>query len=203
IGLCASMGFLTREQFRRLKNAGVTSIHNNIETSRRFFPNICTTHTFDMKIATIRTAQEEGLAVCSGGIIGLGETFADRIDMALTLSGLGIRSIPINALMAIPGTPLEGQKPLCEDEIIRTLAMFRFVNPEANIRLAAGRRLLSGNGRRAFESGCSASITGNMLTTTGSTIQADIAMLESMGRKVGRGSGSSCAPSCCPCSGRK
>jgi len=203
IGLCASMGFLTREQFRRLKNAGVTSIHNNIETSRRFFPNICTTHTFDMKIATIRTAQEEGLAVCSGGIIGLGETFADRIDMALTLSGLGIRSIPINALMAIPGTPLEGQKPLCEDEIIRTLAMFRFVNPEANIRLAAGRRLISGNGRRAFESGCSASITGNMLTTTGSTIQADIAMLESMGRKVGRGSGSSCAPSCCPCSGRK
>ena len=93
--------------------------------------------------------------------------------------------------------------PDCTYMFCGPLAMFRFVNPEANIRLAAGRRLISGNGRRAFESGCSASITGNMLTTTGSTIQADIAMLESMGRKVGRGSGSSCAPSCCPCSGRK
>ncbi|MCR5124456.1 MAG: biotin synthase BioB [Treponema sp.] len=184
ISLCASMGLISREQFRRLKNAGVTWYHNNIETSRRFFPSICTTHTFDMKIATIKAAQEEGLSVCSGGIIGLGETFGDRIDMALTLRELGIRSIPINALMAIPGTPLENQQYLSENEILRTIAMFRFVNPEANIRLAAGRKLLSNNGRLAFESGCSATITGNMLTTTGSTIAADRKMLSEMGRKV-------------------
>ena len=197
INLCASMGLLTREQFRRLKEAGVTSYHNNIETSRRNFPNICTTHTFDMKIETIKTAQEEGFCVCSGGIIGMGETFDDRIDMALTLSELKIRSIPINALMAIPGTPLENQPHLSEDEILRTLAMFRFVNPEANIRLAAGRKLLSENGRRAFESGCSATITGNMLTTTGSTIEADRKMLSGMGRDVEPRYGTVCGDSCC------
>jgi len=197
INLCASMGLLTREQFRRLREAGVTSYHNNIETSRRNFPNICTTHTFDMKIETIKTAQEEGFCVCSGGIIGMGETFDDRIDMALTLSELKIRSIPINALMAIPGTPLENQPHLSEDEILRTLAMFRFVNPEANIRLAAGRKLLSENGRRAFESGCSATITGNMLTTTGSTIEADKKMLSEMGRDVEPRYGTVCGDSCC------
>lgn len=194
ISLCASMGLISREQFRRLKAAGVTSYHNNIETSRRFFPSICTTHTFDMKIETIKTAQEEGLSVCSGGIIGLGETFDDRIDMALTLSELNIRSIPINALMAIPGTPLEKQPNLSESEILRTIAMFRFVNPESNIRLAAGRKLLSENGKRAFESGCSATITGNMLTTTGSTIAADKKMLGEMGRNVTPVYGSCCAP---------
>ena len=199
INLCASMGLLTREQFRRLKEAGVTSYHNNIETSRRNFPNICTTHTFDMKIETIKAAQEEGFCVCSGGIIGMGETFDDRIDMALTLSELKIRSIPINALMAIPGTPLENQPHLSEDEILRTLAMFRFVNPEANIRLAAGRKLLSENGRRAFESGCSATITGNMLTTTGSTIEADRKMLSGMGRDVEPRYGTVCGDSCCAC----
>ena len=112
----------------------------------------------------------------------MGETFDDRIDMALSLSELNIRSIPINALMAIPGTPLAQIKPLTENEILRTLAMFRFINPESHIRLAAGRKLLSENGRKAFESGCSATITGNMLTTSGSTIKGDIKMLSEMGR---------------------
>ncbi len=184
INLCASMGFINREQFKALKKAGVTNYHHNIETSRRNFPNICTSHTYDMKIETIKIAQEEGLNVCSGGIIGMGETFEDRIDMALSLSELNIRSIPINALMAIPGTPLAQIKPLTENEILRTLAMFRFINPESHIRLAAGRKLLSENGRKAFESGCSATITGNMLTTSGSTIKGDIKMLSEMGRNV-------------------
>lgn len=184
INLCASMGFITREQFKALKKAGVSYYHHNIETSRRNFPNICTSHTYEMKIQTIKIAQEEGLNVCSGGIIGMGETFEDRIDMALSLSELNIRSIPINALMPIPGTPLENNKPLTEDEILRTLAMFRFINPQAHIRLAAGRKLLSENGRKAFESGCSATITGNMLTTSGSTIRDDIKMISEMGRKI-------------------
>lgn len=184
INLCASMGFLTREQLRRLKAAGVTSYHNNIETSRRFFPSICTTHTFDQKIEEIRLAQSEGLCVCSGGIIGMGETFMDRISMALTLHELKVMSIPINALTAIPGTPLENQPGLSENEILRTISMFRFINPEANIRLAAGRNLLADNGRKAFEAGCSATITGNMLTTSGSTIRGDKEMLSSMGRNV-------------------
>lgn len=182
INLCASMGLITREQFKRLKDAGVSNYHNNIETSRRNFPNICSSHTFDMKIETIKTAMEEGFNVCSGGIIGLGETFEDRLDMALTLSELKVYSIPINALMAIPGTPFEKNIPLTEEEILRTLAFFRFINPQSHIRLAAGRKLLSNNGKKAFESGASATITGNMLTTSGSTIKMDIEMFKQMGR---------------------
>ena len=197
INLCASMGFITREQFKALKKAGVTSYHHNIETSQRNFPNICTTHSYDMKIETIKIAQEEGFCVCSGGIIGMGETFEDRIDMALSLSELKIRSIPINALMAIPGTPLEQNKALSEEEILRTIAMFRFINPEANIRLAAGRKLLSENGKKAFASGASATITGNMLTTSGSTIKGDIKMLSEMGRSVKAIKGSTCDSCSC------
>lgn len=200
INLCTSMGFITREQFRRLKKAGVTSYHHNIETSRRNFPNICTSHTYDMKIETIKIAQEEGLCVCSGGIIGMGETFEDRLDMAISLSELKIRSIPINALMAIPGTPFEKNEPLTEEEILRTIAMFRFINPKANIRLAAGRKLLSENGKKAFQSGASATITGNMLTTSGSTIQGDIKMLSEMGRKISIQKGTACDS--CGCTGK-
>lgn len=106
IHLCASMGFLRKEQLQALKNAGVTSYHHNIETPKRFFPSICTTHTYEMKIQTIKLAQEIGLHVCSGGIIGMGETFEDRIDMALSLAELNIESIPINALMPITGNML-------------------------------------------------------------------------------------------------
>ena len=184
IELCCSLGFLTEEQFRRLHEAGVTSVHCNIETSRRFFPQICTTHTFDEKIANIRRAQAEGLCVCSGGIIGMGENWDDRIDMALTLSELGIESIPINSLMPIPGTPLQDLPRLTEDDILRTISIFRYINPDANIRLAGGRALMKDNGVRTFSAGASASITGNMLTTSGSTIASDRHMLTGLGRDV-------------------
>ena len=184
IELCTSLGFLTSEQFKRLKKTGVTGIHNNIETSRRFFSQICTTHTFDDKIANIKRAQAEGLCVCSGGIIGMGETWEDRIDMALTLSELGITSIPINSLMPIPGTPLYGNKRLTEEDIIRTIAIFRYINPTADIRLAGGRALMRNNGEDTFTSGASASITGNMLTTSGSTIKSDKEMLTRLGRDI-------------------
>ena len=184
ISLCASLGFLTEEQFNRLYDAGVRIYHNNIETSRNYFTQICTTHTFEDKIANIKRAQKAGLFVCSGGIIGMGETFNDRIDMALTLAELGIKSIPINALIPIPNTPLGTLKSLSEAEILRTVAIFRFINPEAHIRIAAGRLLVSNNGKALFEKGASATITGNMLTTTGSTIQSDRAMFKSMGREI-------------------
>lgn len=182
ISLCASLGFLTAEQFQRLYAAGVRRYHNNIETSRRFFPDICTTHLFEDKLENIRRAQSVGLVVCSGGIIGMGETMDDRIDMALTLSELGIRSIPINVLIPIRNTPLENLPILSEEEILRTVSIFKFINPEADIRLAAGRRLISGNGEAAYKSGASAAITGNMLTTTGSTIKNDTALLKNIGR---------------------
>lgn len=181
IKLCASHGILTREQFKRLKEVGVENYHHNIETSERFFPLICTSHSYEDRIKTIKIAQEEGLNVCSGGIIGMGESWQDRIDMAFTLNELNIKSIPINALMAIKGTVLENQKSLTSEEILRTIAIFRFINPTANIRLAAGRKLLSDGGASAFVSGASAAITGNMLTTSGSTIIDDMKLIESLG----------------------
>lgn len=185
IDLCASMGFLNAEQLHRLHEAGVTSYHHNIETSRRFFPSICTTHTFDMKIETLKLVKAEGMWACSGGIIGMGETWEDRLDMALSLAEVGVDSIPINALMPIPGTPLEHLPRLTEPEILRTIAMFRYINPRTDIRLAAGRALMSGDGEAAFRSGASATITGNMLTTAAcATIRSDRKMLENMGRDV-------------------
>lgn len=185
IDLCASMGFLNAEQLHRLHEAGVTSYHHNIETSRRNFPNICTTHTYEQKIETLKLVKEEGMCACSGGIIGMGEAWEDRLDMAISLAELGIDSIPINALMPIEGTPLENQPQLTEDEILRTIAFFRYINPEANIRLAAGRALLTNDGESAFQSGASATITGNMLTTAAcATIRSDKQMLESLGRDV-------------------
>lgn len=185
IDLCASMGFLNAEQLHRLHKAGVTSYHHNIETSRRNFPNICTTHTYEQKLETLKLVKEEGMCACSGGIIGMGETWEDRLDMAISLAELGIDSIPINALMPIEGTPLENQPQLTEDEILRTIAFFRYINPEANIRLAAGRALLTNDGEIAFQAGASATITGNMLTTAAcATIRSDKQMLKNLGRDV-------------------
>lgn len=184
IELCCSMGFMTEEQFRLLHKAGISSIHNNIETSRGFFPNICTSHSFEDKLENIRRAKREGLCVCSGGIIGMGEGWEDRIDMALTLSELEIESIPINSLMPVPGTKLGEQPRLREEDILRTIAIFRYINPEANIRLAGGRALMEESGRAAFLSGASASITGNMLTTSGSTVKKDKGMLLELGRDI-------------------
>ncbi|MCD8197846.1 MAG: biotin synthase BioB [Lachnospiraceae bacterium] len=185
IELCASMGFLNAEQLHRLHKAGVTSYHHNIETSKRNFPNICTTHTYEQKMKTLKLVKAEGMCACSGGIIGMGETWEDRLDMAISLAELGIDSIPLNALMPIKGTPLENQAPLTEAEILRTIAFFRYINPEANIRLAAGRALMERDGERAFRSGASATITGNMLTTAArTTIRSDKKMLAALGRDV-------------------
>ena len=184
IKLCASHGLLTEEQFIRLRESGVTTYHCNIETSRRNFPNICTTHTFDNKIACIKRAQKCGLNVCSGGIIGMGETPEDRLDMALTLAELGISSIPINALRPIKGTPLESETPLTEEDILRTAAVFRFIVPTAYIRLAAGRIIMRDSGSAAFLSGANATITGDMLTTSGNDIEGDIKMLRGLGLDV-------------------
>ena len=146
-----------------------------------FRSHICTSHTFDDRIRTIKAAQRAGFCVCSGGIIGMGETWQDRIDMAFTLQELGIESIPINALMAIPGTGMEGRPSLPAEDILRTIALFRFINPTANIRLAAGRKLLPDNGESALLHGASASITGNMLTTSGTTIKEDMEMIARLG----------------------
>ena len=181
IKLCASHGILTAEQLQRLKAAGVTRYHHNLETSRRFFPHICTTHTFDDRIKTIKLAQKIGLEICSGGIIGMGETWQDRIDLAFELAALEIKSIPINILNPIKGTPLENLKTLAPEEILRTIAIFRYINPSANVRLAAGRKFLPDAGASAFLHGASAAITGNMLTTSNTNIKSDLKLLDELG----------------------
>ncbi len=180
ISLCASHGLLTPEQFVKLKHAGVNRYHNNLETSRNYFPSICTTHTYDEKIAAITAALSAGLTVCSGGIMGLGETMEDRIDMALELRQLGIKSIPINILNPIKGTPLEAQKPLTDDEVRQIIAMYRFLLPDATIRLAGGRSLLTDKGQMVFCSGANAAISGDMLTTAGISIKDDLDMLSQL-----------------------
>ena len=182
--VCVSFGLLKEQQFRKLKEAGVTRVHNNLETSRRNFPNICTTHRFDDKVQAIRAAQSAGLSVCSGGIMGLGETTEDRIDMALTLRELGILSVPVNMLNPIPGTPLENNERLRKEEMQRIVAVYRFILPKASIRLAGGRGLLPDKGKSCFTSGANAAISGDMLTTAGITTKTDMALLKELGYEV-------------------
>lgn len=187
IGLCASHGFLNEKQLLRLREAGVTMYHSNIETSEAYFHNVCTTHTYEDKIKEIKLAQDAGLKVCSGGIIGMGETWEDRIDMAVSLSELNIDSIPINALMPIKGTAYESLEVLTEDEILRTVAIFRYINPTAYIRMAAGRKYFEDGGRGIFQAGANATITGDMLTTVGNSTAQDREMLADLGLDVSKG----------------
>lgn len=184
INLCASHGLLKYEDFLKLKESGVKRYHNNLETSRSYFKKICTTHTYDEKIQTIKDAQKAGLEVCSGGIIGLGESMQDRIDMAFELRDLEIKSIPINILNALSGTALEKAKPIEEDDILRTCAIFRFTNPNATLRLAGGRGLLKDKGRKAFGHCINGSITGELLTTTGNDTKQDLQMIKEIGYKI-------------------
>lgn len=182
--VCVSFGLLDERQFRKLKEAGVTRVHNNLETSRRNFANVCTTHTFDDKVQAIHAAQAAGLSVCSGGIMGLGETVEDRIDMAFELRELGIRSVPVNMLNPIPGTPFEKNERLTGEDMRRIVAVYRFILPDAFIRLAGGRGLLLDKGRGCFESGANAAISGDMLTTAGITTRTDMELLEELGYKA-------------------
>lgn len=184
ISVCISFGLLNEEQYKKLKEAGVTRVHNNLETSRRNFPNVCTTHTFEDKISAVRAAQAAGLSVCSGGIMGLGETIEDRIDMALTLRELGIKSVPVNMLNPIPGTPFEHNRRLTTGDMCRIVAVYRFILPDASIRLAGGRGLLADKGRNCFQSGANAAISGDMLTTAGITVETDMKLLEDLGYEV-------------------
>lgn len=186
IKLCASHGLLGYEELVKLKEAGVERYHNNLETSRRYFKEICTTHTYDDKVRTIQDAKRAGLSVCSGGIIGLGETMEDRIDMALTLRELKVDSVPVNVLNPIKGTPLQYNRALSYEEILRTAAIFRFTLPNIQIRLAGGRSLMPDKGERAMKSGINAAISGDMLTTSGITTSDDYEMLERIGYDTGR-----------------
>ncbi len=181
IEVCVSFGLLKEEQFIKIKNAGAKRVHCNLESSEKYFSKICTTHTYEDKINTLKAAKNAGLSICSGGILGLGESMEDRIDMVITARELGVKSIPLNVLNPIKGTPYENNPVLKNDEVCRFVAIARFLIPDASIRLAGGRGLLGDKGEACFESGANAAISGDMLTTSGITMATDMQLIDKMG----------------------
>ncbi|MFH7327052.1 biotin synthase BioB [Desulfurivibrio sp. C05AmB] len=174
IRVCGSFGILDRATLERLKAAGMSRYHHNLETSERFFPRMTTTHSYSDRVATIRAAQQAGLEVCSGGIFGLGETEDDRIDMALDLRELAVDSVPLNILIPLPGTPLAETPPLEVREIIRSIALYRLLLPGICIRLAGGREVaLQDFLAAAFLAGADGMMIGGYLTQKGRSVEAD------------------------------
>jgi len=182
--ICASCGLLDEKALQKMKDAGLSRYHNNLESSKNYFKTVCTTHTTQDKLNTISAAKKVGLQICSGGIMGLGESWEDRIDMAIMLREIEAISIPVNMLNPIPGTPYEKNKLLDIDEMRRICAIYRFINPTAFIRLAGGRGLLADKGRSCFLSGANAVISGDMLTTSGFTIEFDLKMIKELGYEI-------------------
>lgn len=183
IEICTSLGILTLEQAQQLKAIGVTRYHANIETAPSHFPDICTTHTYQDKMATIENAKAAGIRVCSGGILGLNETLEQRVEMAFELKRLEIDSVPLNLLNPIAGTPFEHNKPLTALEILRAFAVFRFILPKALIRTAGGREVnLRDLQAMAINGGMNGIMVGGYLTTGGRSPEADKVMLQDLGR---------------------
>lgn len=180
--LCASMGLLSKEQLLKLKEAGVKRYHCNMETSESYFPQLCTSHSPEDKRKTIRWAREIGLDICSGGIIGMGETVEDRINLAFQLADLDVDSTPLNILNPIKGTPLENTPLISEEEIIRTAAVWRFILPTKSIRFAGGRMRLSKDSMiRLLNGGVNGALMGDMLTTVSNDIISDKELFKEAG----------------------
>lgn len=175
---CASLGMLSKDELIFLKDSGLDRYHHNIETSERFYPHICSTHTFAGRISTIESAQAAGLSVCSGGILGMGETWQDRVEMAFALKDLNVESTPINFLIPIKGTPLYGKDMLHPFEALQIISLFRFILPDKSIRICGGRiQVLREFHSLIFMAGADSALTGNYLTTTGRTFEDDIGLI--------------------------
>ena len=174
ISVCGSLGALTREELLRLKESGMTRYHHNIETSASFYPKIVSTHSFEDRLKTIAAAKSAGMEVCSGGIIGLGESWEDRIEMALILKELKVDSVPVNILIPFKGTPLFGIPLISREDVIRTLCIFRIILKDKIIRIAAGRetRLKDFQGL-GFMAGANGMLIGGYLTTRGRSVEED------------------------------
>jgi len=172
--VCGSLGALKKDELKALKDAGLTRYHHNIETSRNFYPKIVTTHTFDERIATIEAAKAVGLEVCSGGIVGMGESWQDRLDMAKALKELDVDSVPINLLVPIKGTRLEGAEQISANDAIRTIAIFRIVLEDKTIKIAAGREsVLKDFQGLGFLAGANGMLIGGYLTVKGRDVESD------------------------------
>ena len=178
-----SLGIIKSQRVAdRLKEAGVECYGHNLESSRRFFPQTCTTHTYDDRLQTIGYLKKAGIKICSGGIIGMGETREDRCDLAFALREIGANVVPINILNPIPGTPFEKNEPLPVLEILKTIACFRFILPRQEIMVAGGRTLnLRDAQSMIFLAGASALMVGNYLTTLNQPVEKDLQMLKDLG----------------------
>ena len=187
LNICACLGLLTPEQAKRLAEAGVDKVNHNLNTSERFYSEICTTHTYADRLATLEACRSAGLQLCSGGIMGMGETHDDLIDMAMELRDMHVESIPLNFLNSIDGTPLEGTNKLSPRDCLRALAMMRLVNPASEIRIAGGREIHLGSLQPLGLYAANSMFVGDYLTTKGQLPEADYKMIEEMGFVITRG----------------
>jgi biotin synthase len=186
IEICASLGELTGAQAERLAQAGIARYHHNLETSRRFFPNVVTTHTYHDRLATLDAAARAGMRLCCGGLFGLGETWEDRLDLALTLRDqVKPESVPLNFLHPIPGTALHDARPLAPMEILTIIAVFRFALPDTDLRIAGGRTVnLRDMQSWIFYAGATSTLTGKYLTTPGRAPEEDRRMIADLGLQI-------------------
>jgi len=187
LAVCASFGSLTAARARRLVEAGFVRYNHNLETSARHFPKVCSTHTWDDRVRTARAAIDAGMELCSGGLMGIGETDEDRVDLALSVRDLGALVVPLNFLHPIPGTPLQDAPPLAPMKILSIIAMFRLVLPDRIIKLAGGRqRNLRDLQSLMFLAGADSCMVGNYLTTAGRPAEEDLAMIRDLGLEPAR-----------------
>jgi biotin synthase len=186
LDVCACLGLLTPEQAQRLKACGVDKVNHNLNTSPEHYEKICTTHTYQDRVDTLKAVRSAGLQLCSGGIIGMGEQDQDVVRMAFELRGLSVESIPLNFLNAIDGTPLEKMSKLTPRYCLKALAMFRFVNPSSELRIAGGREIHLGSLQALGLYAANSLFVGDYLTTKGQAAEADYRMIEEMGFTVTR-----------------
>ncbi len=182
---CASLGLLDKDELLLLKDNGLDRYHHNLESSERFFPEICRTHTYYDKLKTIEAAKSAGLSICSGGIFGMGETWEDRIDMAFALKEMDVDSIPINFLVPIKGTALGSMSLLEPLEAVKIISLYRFLLPDRDIRVCGGRiQVLKDMHSFVFMAGADSVMTGNYLTTTGRSYDDDIRLIKDLGLSI-------------------
>lgn len=182
---CATLGSLSLSQLRTLKESGLYRYHHNLETSRSFFPRICSTHSYDERIETLSAAKDAGLSTCSGGIFGMGEGMPDRADMAAELARLGVDSVPVNFLMPIPGTPLESADFITPLEALKSISLLRHILPDKEIRVCGGRlTALRDLHPMVFMAGANGILMGDYLTKSGRNFEDDLRMITDLGMRL-------------------